>query len=212
MRTSTVLLISCLAPALLWAQSAPAPDAIARSLQQRYQTIHDFSADFVHVYRGGVLRTETREEGTVAVKKPGRMRWVYTRPERKEFVADGEKIYSYIPEDRQVHIMSQDQANTPALFLAGQGDLVRDFTAGPAESPVANAVAVKLTPRVAVPEYDYIVIAADAKSFQIRALTVFDSQGGESTLIFTAMRENRGIADREFTFRIPRNVDVIEDR
>ncbi len=212
MRTSTVLLISCLTPTLLGAQAAPAPDAIARSLQQRYEGIRDFSADFVHVYRGGVLRTETREQGTVSVKKPGRMRWVYTTPERKEFVADGEKIYSYIPQDRQVHIMSQDQANTPALFLAGQGDLVRDFTAGPVDNPASDAVAVKLTPRVSVPEYDYIVIAADPKSFQIRALTVFDSQGGESTLTFSGMRENRGIADREFTFRIPRNVDVIQDR
>ena len=78
-------------------------DALARALQQRYQTITDFSADFVHTYRGGVLRTQTRERGTVKIKKPGKMRWVYTAPERKEFVSDGVKIYSHIPQDRQVH-------------------------------------------------------------------------------------------------------------
>ena len=38
----------------------------------------------------------------VTVKKPGLMRWIYTNPERKEFVSDGLKMYSYIPEDRQV--------------------------------------------------------------------------------------------------------------
>ena len=30
------------------------------------------------------------------------MRWVYTAPERKEFVSDGAKIYSYLPADKQV--------------------------------------------------------------------------------------------------------------
>src|SRR5262245_57588506 len=83
------------------AQSRPAPDALARSLQQRYQGIKDFSADFVHSYRGGVLKTQSQERGTVSVKKPSRMRWTYTTPEKKEFVSDGVKIYSYIPQDKQ---------------------------------------------------------------------------------------------------------------
>ena len=76
------------------AQERRPPDAIARALQARYQGIRDFSADFVQTYRGGVLRTQTSERGTVAIKKPGRMRWLYTSPERKEFVSDGQKIYS----------------------------------------------------------------------------------------------------------------------
>src|SRR5678816_2082851 len=84
------------------AQSRPAPEALARSLQQRYQGIKDFSADFVHSYRGGVLKTQSQERGTVSVKKPSRMRWTYTEPEKKEFVSDGLKIYSYIPQDKQV--------------------------------------------------------------------------------------------------------------
>ena len=114
------------------------PDALAKALQARYQTVRDFTADFVQTYRGGVLRTETRERGTVAVKKPGRMRWIYTSPERKEFVSDGQKMYSYIPEDRQVtvsNVPSESEAPTPVLFLAGKGDLVKDFTAAKAESP-----------------------------------------------------------------------------
>src|SRR4051812_44292902 len=81
------------------AQSKPAPQALAKSLQQRYQGIKDFSADFVHNYRGGVLKTQTQERGRVLVKKPSRMHWTYTAPEKKEFVSDGAKVYSYIPED-----------------------------------------------------------------------------------------------------------------
>src|SRR6185436_12320317 len=106
------------------AQTKPPADVLARSLQQRYQNVRDFSATFTHSYRGGVLRTQTTERGTVAVKKPGLMRWRYTSPEKKEFVSDGKKIYSYLPEDKQVIVSDvppANQAATPALFLAGKG-------------------------------------------------------------------------------------------
>ena len=209
-----MLLVLSLMPAVLGAQARPAPDALARSLQERYQGIRDFSADFVHSYRGGVLRTQTRERGIVSVKKPGRMRWVYTSPERKEFVADGTKIYSYIPEDKQVIVSSvppDNQATTPALFLAGKGDIGRDFTAAYADGAAPGTVALKLTPRKSEPEYEYLVVTVDPATLQIRALTTRDRQGGESTLTFSNLKENRGIPDKEFAFRIPRGVDVITD-
>ena len=40
-------------------------------------------------------------------------------------------------------------------------------------------------------------------------LTTRDRQGGDSTLTFTNLKENQGISDKEFAFRIPRGVDVI---
>ena len=196
------------------AGQTPAPDALAQSLQQRYQGIRDFSADFVHSYRGGVLRTQTTERGTVAVKKPGLMRWNYTSPEKKEFVSDGKKIYFYVPQDRQVQVTdapSADQATTPALFLAGKGNIARDFTAAYGDKPPAGTLALKLTPRKAEPDYEYLIVAVDPKTLQIRALTTRDRQGGDSTLTFSNLKENRGLSDNDFAFRIPRGVDVITD-
>jgi outer membrane lipoprotein carrier protein len=208
------ILVAALVPAVATAQQRPAADALAKSLQQRYQGIRDFSADFTQSYRGGVLRTQTRERGTVSVKKPGRMRWVYTQPERKEFVADGVKVYSYIPQDKQVIVSTvppDGQATTPALFLAGKGDISRDFTAAYAEGAAPGTVALKLTPRRSEPEYEYLIVAVDPATLQIRALTTRDRQGGESTLTFTNLKENQGLSDKEFAFRIPRGVDVITD-
>ena len=73
-----------------------------QALQRKYDGIKDFSADFVHTYQGGVLRKQITERGRLLVKKPGKMRWDYTAPEQKLFVSDGVKIYSYIPQDKQV--------------------------------------------------------------------------------------------------------------
>jgi outer membrane lipoprotein-sorting protein len=99
---------------------APTPAELARAIQKKYDTVRDFSASFEHRYRGGVLRKEAVERGTMQVRKPSRMRWTYESPERKVFVADGTQLYSYIPEDRQVIVAPvppEAEATTPALFL-----------------------------------------------------------------------------------------------
>ena len=198
------------------AQSQPgaSPDAVARNLQARYQGVRDFAADFEQTYRGGVLRTHTSERGTVKIKKPGRMRWESTSPEKKEIVSDGKKVHTYIPADRQVFVSdvpSDDSASTSALFLAGKGDISRDFTAAFTDTPVPGATALKLTPRKAQPDYEYLVLAIDPKTSQIRALVTRDRQGGTATLVFSNMKENRQIADKEFVFHIPRGVTVVTD-
>jgi outer membrane lipoprotein carrier protein len=213
-RAAFVLVAICLLTARPDAQTRPAPEAVAKSLQQRYQGIRDFSADFVHTYRGGILRTQTTERGNVVIKKPGRMRWVYTAPERKEFISDGQKVYSYLPQDKQVMVTTMppdNQATTPALFLAGKGDIARDFTAAYADTSPAGTTSLKLTPRRSEPEYEYLIVAVDPATLQIRALTTRDRQGGDSTLTFANLKENRGISDKEFAFRVPRGVDVITD-
>src|SRR5205085_2454001 len=116
---------------------ASAEESLAAQLQRKYASIKDFSADFVHAYQGGVLKKQITERGHVLVKKPGKMRWEYIAPEEKLYVSDGVRIYSYTPEDKQVIVSAvpgHDQAGA-LLFLAGKGDLIRDFTASTGELP-----------------------------------------------------------------------------
>jgi outer membrane lipoprotein carrier protein len=214
MRLTSIIVAFASVAISLHAQAPQSPDAVARALQKRYDGIRDFSAEFVHTYRGGVLKTETREQGTVSVKKPGMMRWIYVKPERKEFVSDGKMVYSYIPEDRQVitaKVPPEDAATSPAMFLAGKGEIVRDFTPTFEGNPPPGAVALKLTPKQDQPEYEYLVVTVDAKTLQLRGLTTKDRQGGQSALTFSNLKENTGISDKEFAFRVPRGVDVITD-
>ena len=207
-----IVLTLALAPAPLRAQDAAT--TLAARIQARYDTVHDFQADFEQSYVGGALRRRTTERGTMQVKKPGRMRWEYTRPERKLFVSDGRKTYVYVPADKQVMIAdvpSDDRASTPILFLAGKGDLVRDFTVS--EATVANApantAALTLTPRRPEAEYSTITLVVDRTSLEIRMFVAADAQGGTSTFTFTNLRENVHPPDKSFTFTIPKGVDVV---
>jgi outer membrane lipoprotein carrier protein len=188
-------------------------DQLAGRIQTRYDAIRDFEADFVQAYQGGLLRTKTTEQGTVAIKRPGRMRWVYTKPERKEFVSNGERIYSYVPADKQVVVspMPAGEQTTPALFLTGRGHLVRDFQAEYAEVPgaAAGTIGLKLIPRKADPEFEWLMIAVNPSTLQLQQLVALDRQGGQSSFTFTNLKENRNLSDKIFDFQIPRGVDVI---
>ncbi len=192
------------------ARSAP---EVARAVQLRYDTVRDFTAKFVHTYEGGVLRKKLTERGEVRIKKPGRMRWEYTNPEKKLFVADGTQIYSYIPADRQVIVSPMpktDQATTATLFLTGKGSLVRDFAVSNGELPGAPAgsTVLRLVPRQAERDYDTLLLAVNGAD-QIQVLSAADRQGGRSTFTFSDIKENTGLADTIFTFKIPRGADVV---
>jgi outer membrane lipoprotein carrier protein len=196
-------------------QTPPTPQDLARDLQRKYEQIQSFSADFEHIYEGGVLRKKVTERGSVVVRKPGMMHWTYTSPEKKEFVSDGKKMYSYIPEDRQVIVSlvpPADDASSPALFLAGKGNIARDFTAASATPPAlaADEFALKLAPTRPQQEYDWLVLVVARGSLDLRRLVTADSQGGTSTFVFSHLRENVKLPDSAFTFRIPRGVEVID--
>jgi outer membrane lipoprotein carrier protein len=202
-------------------QGAGAADPVAgeraQALERRYDRVQDFSADFIQTYRGGVLKKTIAERGRLLIKKPGKMRWEYTAPEQKLFVSDGVKLYSYLPADKQVIVSTvprDDRATTPTLFLAGKGSLTRDFDATLVDPPAGFSPPVeglKLVPKVRQPDYESLVLAVDPGRLEIRGLVTVDAQGGTSTLAFDNLKENVGIADKEFTFKIPRGVDVVTD-
>jgi outer membrane lipoprotein carrier protein len=190
------------------------PTALAAKVQQRYNGIKDFQGDFVQTYEGGVLRTKTTERGTLAIKRPGRLRFTYTKPERKEFVSDGTRLYTHLVADKQVIVSaapSAEDGDVPAMFLAGQSDLARDYTPSFTSLPGAatGLVTLKLVPRKADSEFESLGIGVDPKTLQIQFLTAVDKQGGRSSFTFTNLKENRGLSDKEFEFRIPRGVDVV---
>jgi len=208
---ATSLAVLCLCT--LTAQ-ANDPVALAAKVQQRYNGIKDIQADFVQTYEGGVLRTKTTERGTVSIKRPGKLRFLYTKPEKKEFVSDGVRLYAHMVADKQVIVSAApgpDQGDIPAMFLAGQSDLARDYTPTFTQLPGAapGLLTLQLVPKKKSAEYENIGIGVDAKTLQIQFLTAVDTQGGRSSFAFSNLKENQGLSDKEFVFRIPRGVDVV---
>ena len=216
-RIAFAILFGCVLPVVAGAQS-PAEPSVTRllaSLQARYARIADFSADFEHHYAGGVLRTTDVERGAVHVKKPGRWRFDYVEPEPKLFVCDGTTIHSWFPADRQVIVSPLPAgagASTSVAFLAGEGDLLRDFTARYATGqPPDGAWSVELTPVGGGAGYESLTLTIDRTTFDILEIATTDFQGGVSTYVFSNVMQNQGLSDTLFVFDVPAGVEIITD-
>jgi outer membrane lipoprotein carrier protein len=207
--TLTLSLAVGLATAQAQQQSA---QQVANALQAKYDRIDDFTANFVQYYQG-VLKRKITERGTLQVKKPGKMRWDYTDPEKKLFVSDGEQIWLYVPADKQATVTpvpKQDEATTAVLFLVGKGNLTRDFNVRFTDKADEGTYGLRLDPKLRERDYDWLELVIDRASLQIRSLTAADRQGGQSTFVLSNLKENVGLADKTFAFKPPRGTDVIQ--
>lgn len=191
----------------------PPIEELTRSIQEHYESLKNFSANFVHTYTGGLLRTTLTEHGTVLIKKPGMMRWHYEEPEEKLFVSDGIKMYSFIPFDRQVivsRLPSEANLSTPVLFLIGEGNLLRDFTAvySPSQDMLPDTWSIQLNPKIDA-VYESLTLTVNRVKLSIMQLSTTDFQGAVSTFTFTDLRENIVLSDAIFNFEIPKNTEII---
>ena len=213
MRVSALICATAIVLAMPVAARQQTAPQVAADLQAKYDTIRDFSADFTQQYESGVLRRTITERGRLQVKKPGKMRWDYTNPEKKLFVSDGSRIYLWVPADNQVTrsaVPKQDEATTAVLFLVGKGNITRDFAVTFAPNAPAGTYALRLNPKLPERDYDWLRLVIDQKTLQIRELTAADRQGGQSTFHFSNFKENKGISDSTFAFTIPKGADVID--
>jgi outer membrane lipoprotein carrier protein len=206
-----VLALVTSAGGALRAQSAAAPSArdIADRLQKKYDSIRDFSADFSHRHEGGPLRRIRQERGTLQVKKPGKMRWTYKDPEEKIFVSNGVRLYQHLPLDNRVIVSNAPGDDQPAMiFLAGKGDLNRDFNVSFAQGGAPDVWTLRLDPKQPQAEYDWLELIADRNTLQLRGLVVAEKQGSKSAFSFGNFKENTGLADKLFEFTMPKGVEI----
>lgn len=197
--------------AALAAPPAPASpsEALARRIEERHRRASDFTARFVQTYRSGMLRREVVERGVVSVKRPGRMLWEYKDPEKKTFVSDGKRYYFYVPADRQVIVGDQaGDRGVAAFLLSSQGDLLTAFETGIETAP-SGRLRLRLSPRKPDPEVERVFLEVDDEA-RILAIDVLDIQGNRSQFRFEQMRENVGLPDSLFQFRVPPGVQVIQ--
>jgi len=80
----------------------------------------------------------------------------------------------------------------------------------PADLP-AGARGLKLVPKTPQPDYDWLILAVDPSTLALKGLVTVDAQGGTSSFSFVNLKENVGLADKEFDFKVPRGVDLVTD-
>lgn len=183
---------------------------VAKGIQGRYEKINDLKANFVQKVRYRTIGREQKDTGVVKFKKPDKMKWEYSSGEL--VVCDGKKIWFYMPDESKVmtaDLKTAFSTDTPLNFLSGMGKLTEDFNIG-MKSSEKDVVCLKLDPKVPIENLKELVICADKKEFLVRTSTVVDNLGNETHIEFIDIEVNKKIGDKEFEFKIPEGVEVIE--
>jgi outer membrane lipoprotein carrier protein len=210
-----VLLILAAAPARLETM-APAGASVSKDLkrvldrlQKHYHDTTSFTAKFNEEI-ATVGAPKRQRQGTVSLRKPGRMRWEFETPEKQTIVSDGETLYSYDPDLNQVVETPLKQAlksSSATSFLLGIGNINRDFKAAFA-NPATPTGLVDLNLDAKTGGYK-IEVGLDPKSYNLVTLTLTDQLGDVTRIDFSDIHDNVELPDSTFAFKTPPGADVV---
>jgi outer membrane lipoprotein carrier protein len=189
--------------------AAPPSDAatVLSSFDARSRTIRDFTAKFTQTYRSGALGRAIVETGTVKVKRPSRMLFEYVTPDKKLFVADGDRYYFYVPRDKQVMVQNQRGDRRATARILAEGRLLEYFKCVGEEADALGRKLI-LAPLEKDADVTRIAVILDAQ-LRLLALEIQDAEGSTSRMVFEGFKENVGLKDSEFRFEVPKGVEVI---
>jgi outer membrane lipoprotein carrier protein len=178
-------------------------------LQRHYRDTNSFTAKFNEEI-ATVGAPKRQRQGTVSFRKPGRMRWEFSDPEKQTIVSDGETLYSYDPDLNQVletplkHALKSSSATS---FLLGIGNINRDFKAAFANPPTPTGL-VDLILDAKTGGYK-IEIGLDPATYNLITLTLTDQLGDVTKIAFSDVRDNVELPDSNFAFNVPAGADVV---
>jgi outer membrane lipoprotein carrier protein len=206
MLVRAVLIASFLCAPLLIAQEN---DALVRKVDDHYNHLNSLRAHYTESYAGmGMVRSE---EGTLLLKKPGRMRWSYAAPVGKVFVLDGKFAWFYTPGDAQatrVPAKQLDDLRSPLRFLLGHTQLNKELDG---LTVVADGGGFRISgvPKGMAQRVKLLSLWVTAGG-AIERMRLEEVDGAVTEFAFSGMQENVPVKDADFAFVPPDGVSVVE--
>jgi outer membrane lipoprotein carrier protein len=189
--------------------------SVLTEIQKRYEGTNDLEATFLQEYVGKVMKQHLKQEGKVYFKKKGMMRWDYRIPNQK-FISDGSTLWFYQAEENQVFVSDISKVikeKTPLAFLAGEGDLSRDFKLlnfNESVSQKEENFVLELAPKEPDAVLSKLTLTVNKKTYTIVQTDVFDGLGNVTRTRFIDIKMNVGLPDSFFHFPIPPGTEVLK--
>ena len=198
------------APAITDA-AAPAPVVtadIVTAIETHYRDLADLTAKVVQKnFLKSVEKTQ-KFEGTLAIKRPGRLRLEYTNGQ--VIVIDGKDAWFYSKKSSQAirrTFKDFEQANIPVAFLLGAGAIRQDFDVSVPEADKPRML--DLVPKKTGAAMKKLRLHAD-EAGRIGRMVVYDRSGNTSDVQFSEVKEGVALDDAQFRFKVPKGTEIIE--
>ena len=196
-RLPTYLALGLAAPALI--SAAPAEDNLAQ-VQQHLEAVSSMVAGFSQTDRNGRVLN-----GTMTLKRPGKIRFQYEKGVPQLIVADGRSLYFIDYQVRQVQ--RWPIGNSPLAVLLNPKRDIRQFARLiPTED--SRVVSVEVHDK-RHPEYGRITMifqknASAPGGLMLQGWVALDSQNNRTTIRLSNQRFNTAVDDGAFRWNDPR--------
>lgn len=210
-----------------------------KSQTKNSERIHDFQADFFQESHIASIDRTQHGQGMVSFKfvtsatdesSLAKFRWEYREPSVQEIISDGQTMWVYLPENRQViesdiGQINAQQGENPVTFLSGLGNLSRDFLINWSSPRIVETGGCRLLlkPRkksqfiqqieLIVSEEAVIFWLKQHKTgeiFPVLATLITDPSGNRTAIEFRDVQVNQKLADRLFSFERPEGVELVD--
>ena len=204
----SLLLLSSLSA---WAME---PMAIATRLQQRYDQTTSLRANFRQTTAvAGFAGRELTAQGTVVLKKPGKLRWDYSTPDKQVLICDGDEVLFYVAKQKQMMVSNATQYLNDDLtyaFFMGQGKLATNFVVeAMADSLLEEAsYGLHLIPKQPHGQVQSLNIWLD-DDFQIIHLQIIDHLQATNDIRLFHIIRNEPVAADTFLFVPPKGTEIV---
>ena len=158
--------------------------------------------------KNGTLVQE--DSGIFSFKKPNFFRWIYQKPFESQIVSDGELLYLYDPDLKQVVISSLKKLGgvSPAMLLVS-GDISNSFELSYLENIESKNWFEAVPKDKSRTTFKSVLINFEAE--KINEMRVIDNFDRTTIIVFSSLVVNNKIDDEYFLFNTPENVDVIKN-
>jgi outer membrane lipoprotein carrier protein len=210
MRIAATLVFALGCTSLFAPAAVPDPDPTLKAIENRYNRAQSLKLDFSETYSTS-KRLAQNEAGVLYLRKPGRMRWQYTSPVGKVFLADGKDTWLYTPEDNRAERGSLKQSEddrTPFAFLLGRLDFHKDFQSFEFR-PEGADVWIAARPKSQNLLYTQVEFLATPDG-QIQKVRVTYQDQSKLELAFSNEQVNAPVAPDFFVFHPPAGVEIVE--
>jgi outer membrane lipoprotein carrier protein len=189
-------------------------DGLVEAIDARYRNVRTLKTEFTQTYVWG--DTTRKESGTAYFARGGLMRWEYRDPKDKLVVADGKKMWLYIPQERQVTqsaFKPEDDPRVPFPLLLSHFDLHKVFSRIESADQALKAApgdrVLRGYPRHGYEDLYSQVLIQMTPSYDIKRLVVFYPDHSAMEFAFDHMEKNLPLAPALFTFTPPAGSEVI---
>jgi outer membrane lipoprotein carrier protein len=214
MRRAIGAIVFLLAATVVHAQTMTV-DEVVRGLQSAYGRMTDLKADFSQTAFNKSLNQTIAAQGSMYLKKGGKLRWEYADPTPQQIVSDGKTVWIYTPALSQVNVGPAPEAlaGPAGSFLTGLGRVREHFNVrflNPAEPRDRDGnLVLDLVPKQTLPTMSRLVLSFDPRSWEVRRAVTYDQFENTVTMQFRKPAVNSGLPDSLFTFVAPKGVATV---